>query len=71
LVFDKTPLKEVLFEFERYGAKKTVIASAELASMPLSGSFDIERFGSFLELLPKVLPLKIVNGGDKIVMERH
>jgi transmembrane sensor len=71
LIFDKTPLKEVLFEFERYGAKKTVIASSELAPMPLSGSFEIERFASFLEMLPKVLPLKVANGGDKIILEKR
>lgn len=71
LIFDKTPLREVLFEFERYGAKKTVIASSQLASMPLSGSFEIERFASFLEILPKVLPLKIANSSDKIILEKR
>ena len=68
LVFDQTPLKEVLFEFERYGAKKAVIDSPKLASMTLSGSFEIERYASFLELLPKVLPLKIVNLGNEVVI---
>jgi len=71
LIFDKTPLREVLSEFERYGAKKTVIASLELASMPLSGSFEVERFASFLEMLPKVLPLKLATMGDKIVIEKR
>ena len=71
LVFDQTPLKEVLFEFERYGAKKAVIDSPKLASMTLSGSFEIERYASFLELLPKVLPLKIAKVGDKIVLEQR
>ncbi|AHJ14008.1 FecR family protein [Sulfurospirillum multivorans] len=71
LIFDKTPLREVLFEFERYGAKKTMIASLELASIPLSGSFEVERFGSFLEMLPKVLPLKTLNVGDNVVIEKR
>jgi len=71
LVFDKTPLKDVVFEFERYGAKKAVISSSELGSMPLSGSFEIERFASFLEMLPKVLPLKITSIGDKIVLDKR
>lgn len=64
LVFDKTSLDDALFEFERYGAKPVVIESLKLAQMPLSGSFEIERFASFVELLPKVLPLKVVTEGE-------
>lgn len=70
LVFDKTSLEDALFEFERYGAKPALIASAELASMPLSGSFEIERFGSFLELLPKALPVKVTQETHAVVIER-
>lgn len=71
LFFDKTPLKDVLFEFERYGAKPALIASSELALMPLSGSFEIERFGSFLELLPKVLPVKVAQDIHTVMIERQ
>ncbi|WP_041959098.1 FecR family protein [Sulfurospirillum arsenophilum] len=70
LVFDKTPLEDVLFEFERYGAKPAFIASSQLALMPLSGSFEIERFGSFLELLPKVLPVKVTQDLHSIAIEK-
>ena len=59
LVFEKTPLQEVLFEFERYGTPLVKITAPSLAKMPLTGSFDIERFSDFLETLPKVLPLKV------------
>lgn len=71
LMFDQTPLQEALFEFERYGAKPVQIASAQLGSLLLSGSFEIERFNSFVETLPKVLPLKVVNVGDKIVIDKR
>ena len=71
LIFDKTPLEDVLFEFERYGAKPALIASVELASMPLSGSFEIERFGRFLELLPKVLPVKVTQELHSISIDKR
>ncbi|WP_333805507.1 FecR family protein [Sulfurospirillum sp.] len=70
LVFDKTSLGDALFEFERYGAKPALLASVELASMPISGSFEIERFGSFLELLPKALPVKVSQEAHVVVVER-
>lgn len=70
LVFDKTSLEDALFEFERYGAKPALIASEDVASMPLSGSFEIERFGSFLELLPKALPVKVTQEAHTVVIER-
>lgn len=70
LMFDKTPLQEALLEFERYGAKPVQIASEQLNAMRLSGSFEIERFNSFIETLPKVLPIKVVNAGDKIIIDK-
>jgi len=71
LMFDKTSLEDVLFEFERYGAKPVLIASSELALMPLSGSFEIERFGSFLEMLPKVLPLKVTQDMHSVLIDKR
>ena len=71
LVFDKIPLEDVLFEFERYGAKPALIASLELASMPLSGSFEIKRFESLLELLPKVLPLNVTQELHSVVITKR
>ena len=64
LIFDKTPLEDVLFEFERYGIKPVMIGSSTLAKMPLSGSFEIERFSSFMHMLPKVLPLNVIHDGN-------
>lgn len=71
LVFDKIPLEDVLFEFERYGAKPALIASLELASMPLSGSFEIKRFESLLELIPKVLPLNVTQELHSVVITKR
>lgn len=68
LVFDNTPLHEALLEFERYGAMQAVFASETVKKMPLSGSFEVERFGSFVELLPKVLPLKVIKNGDMLTI---
>ncbi len=69
LVFDKTPLHEALYAFERYGVKPVQISSIHLASLPLSGSFEIERFSSFIEMLPKVLPLKVIRKEETIRLE--
>jgi len=70
LLFEHTPLKEVLSEFERYGAK-SVTLSPKLASIPISGTFEVKQFAGFIEHLPKALPLNVLHQGGEIYLVEH
>lgn len=70
LVFHKTPLSDIVKEFERYGVTPVEIKSEYVGQMTLSGSFEIARFSSFMELLPKVLPVKTTQLQHKITIEK-
>ena len=57
-------------EFERYGVAPVEIKSEYVGQMTLSGSFEIARFSSFIELLPKVLPVKTTQLHHKITIDK-
>lgn len=74
LVFDATPLNQVLSEINRYSRTKVVLGDASLANVPIGGNFlaggDTEEF---LETLMAVLPLRSIRtGANEIVLfQRH
>lgn len=68
IVFDNTRLDMALAEFARYGDVPLRIASEEAASLRVSGSFDVNRVTSFAKALPAVLPVKIKNQNNQIVI---
>jgi transmembrane sensor len=41
LVFDHTPLREAVAEFNRYSAVKITVASAQVGAIPVGGIFRI------------------------------
>lgn len=59
LVFDRTPLGEVLAVIQRYQRPPIVMQDSSLAQLPVSGSFDSAHLDRMLALLPKVLPLDL------------
>ncbi len=70
LVFDATPLNQVLSEINRYSGTKIVLGDASLANVPIGGNFlaggDTEEF---LETLMAVLPLRSIRtGANEIVL---
>ena len=64
LVFDRTPLGEVLEVLQRYRGTHVRMGDAGLAQLPVSGSFDSSRLDGLLALLPKVLPVELVTAAD-------
>ncbi|MNF48307.1 fec operon regulator FecR [compost metagenome] len=64
LVFDRTPLGEVLDVLLRYGNTHVRLGDAGLAELPVSGSFDSARLDGLLALLPKVLPVELATDAD-------
>lgn len=59
LVFERTPLREVLAVIQRYRPRPVVMHDSSLAELPISGTFDSARLDSMLALLPKILPLDL------------
>lgn len=64
LVFDRTPLGEVLDVLERYRGIPVHLDDASLADLSVTGTFDSSRLDGLLALLPKVLPVERVRDTD-------
>lgn len=63
--FNNTPLNLALAEFSRYGNVPFHLASSDVANLRISGSFNIYRPDSFVDALPKVLPVKLIPQGNE------
>ncbi|WP_162860642.1 FecR family protein [Pseudothauera hydrothermalis] len=59
LSFDNTPLSEALAEFARYGDTGLVLGDERVASLRVTGSFEIARVQDFARALPRVLPVAL------------
>jgi transmembrane sensor len=68
IVFDNTRLDMALAEFARYGDVPLRIDADEVASLRVSGSFEVNRVASFAKALPAVLPVKIKNQNNQMVI---
>lgn len=70
LIFNNTPLDEVLAEFNRYHAINVKITDDKASQLLVSGTFLAHEFEKFLALLPHVLPVKIKSSLDQVVIEK-
>ncbi len=59
LVFELTPLSQVLEQIERYRPGVLMIRDARLGALKVSGTFQLDRLDEGLATLEKVFPLKI------------
>lgn len=64
LVFERTPLREVLEVIQRYQRQPIVMDDSSLGELPVSGAFDSARLDVMLALLPKILPLELNTDTD-------
>jgi len=70
LVFDDTPLPQVLQRWNDYLPRPLQLASAsDLQSLRLTGSFPLAEPQVFLETLPQVLPVRVIQNGDDVVID--
>ena len=69
--FNNTPLDLALAEFSRYGDMPYRPASADVAGLRVSGSFNVHRPDSFARALPKVLPVKITSQAGETRIEKR
>lgn len=58
--FNNAPLADALAEFERYGPTGLRLSEPSIAALRVTGTFDLRRPDSFAQLLPRVLPVKLI-----------
>ncbi|OAI11867.1 MULTISPECIES: FecR family protein [Methylomonas] len=68
LWFDHTPLADVTAELERYHPVHFVLAAPELARQTVSGRFDADDLKPFLLALEKILPVRVQQQKQTIVL---
>lgn len=71
LVFDHTPLADVISELERYHPVHFALADSALAQQTLSGSFDSSDLGPFLQALEKILPIRVTRQQHTVTLHKR
>ena len=66
--FYQASLKEIFNEFAKH-LDITVYLDTRVASLPISGNFDVHRLDAFLEALPLIHPVMIEKSATKIVIK--
>jgi transmembrane sensor len=68
LIFDRTPLRDVLQEMQRYSENRIAPVDETLGRMQVSGVFQIARAEAMLDLLPTILPVTVTRARDTITI---
>jgi transmembrane sensor len=68
LLFRDTPLAQAVDEINRYATKKVLLGDPSLANLPVGGNFIAGDSDLIVDALAAVLPLRVVNGGDKEII---
>jgi len=72
LDFSQARLGELLPEFNRYAARRLVLADAELAELRVSGVLRADKVNALAEMLGKSFGLRIEDRGEgDIIIHRH
>ena len=73
MVFDRTPLAEVLAEIARYSGRPVRLGDASLARLEVSGVYRTANADALLALLPGFLPVRVEPqgpDGERLVLPR-
>ncbi len=68
VVFDRTPLRQIIHELNRYRAQPIFLDAPLYESSRLSGVFELDRIDDFLQRLPNLIPVNVVRHADGSVM---
>lgn len=71
LSFHDTPLAAAAAEFNRYSARKLVIADPATGAMRVGGNFRWSNLDGFVRLLTQAFPVKASRRGQDIVLRRR
>ncbi len=69
LIFDHTPLKEAVEEFNRYSALKIKVASEQTGAIPVGGIFRISDSKSFARAVAETYDLQVVQHDNELVLD--
>jgi transmembrane sensor len=69
LVFRDATLADVAAEFNRYNARKMVVADAEAGALRIGGSFRWDNAEGFARLLERGFPVRADFAADRIVLQ--
>ncbi|GBQ82681.1 iron transport regulator protein/ sensor kinase [Gluconacetobacter johannae DSM 13595] len=61
LIFRNRCLRDVIAEINRYASRQIVLAAPALAERRLSGVYYVAQGDSFLQMLPRLLPVRLVS----------
>lgn len=68
LVFDGTPLADVVRELNRYHDRRIVIADPALSVLKVSGVFNANNLDGLLRVIPQVLPVQVENANGTVTL---
>ncbi len=68
LVFSDTTLADAAAEFNRYNARKIVVADAQAGALRVGGSFRWDNADGFVRLLERGFPVRAEYADDRIVL---
>lgn len=68
LVFDGTPLADVVRELNRYHERRIVIADPALSALKVSGVFNANNLDGLLRVIPQVLPVQVENSNGSVIL---
>lgn len=68
LVFESTPLEDVIDTLQRYHRQPIRLMDPRLARLPVSGVFDSGHVDRLLALLPGILPVRVSTATDGSVL---
>lgn len=71
VVFHGTPLADAVQEFNRYNARKIVIADPSLDDLKVGGNFRLDNSGAFVRLMQEVFPVHAEENANRIVLSRR
>ena len=71
VVFHGTPLAKAVEEFNRYNARKIVIADDSLDDLKVGGHFRLDNSGAFVRLTQQIFPVHATQRGNDIVLSRR
>jgi transmembrane sensor len=69
LIFDETPLREAILEFNRYSAVQIKVASREVGDIPVGGVFRIGDSSSFAAAVAESHALRLTRRDQELVLE--
>ena len=70
LIFDETPLADVVTEFNRYNRNQLDVRDPQIASIKVDGTFRVDNTRGLLDMVQHVLRLRVERQGSRMLITR-